>query len=100
MGTSQPISYIIPSFPKKARFIRIEGNFDHYFSVQFESMSKAIIESHRGPIRLITVKGFKDIKYYQNSAGLKRYGLKASARVMNTIKTTAFDFILYQVEKI
>ncbi|MCK5609824.1 hypothetical protein KAR91_48580, partial [Candidatus Pacearchaeota archaeon] len=53
---SDPISYLIPSFPLDTRFVRIEGNFKPSSETKFAEYVRQTIRSNAGPIYSLSLQ--------------------------------------------
>lgn len=63
MTSNSPIAFVIPSFPRETRFIRIQSNFDYIASDKWKQKVKEIIASHTGPFFLLTTKNSSQESY-------------------------------------
>jgi len=61
VGGGQPMSYMIPSFPKDARFVRLTGNFgDLTPDRPLAKLAGEAIARHVGPVRTLTANWHGD----------------------------------------
>ena len=82
MLTTEPYSYVIPSFPADSRFVRIESNLDPS-KTRFDTQIRQAIADHKGPIYSIGI-GVPDERQLKLLAS---YGLVRSD--MNNISITS-----------
>jgi hypothetical protein len=73
MAGWQPTAFVIPSFPLAVRFVRIQGNFTSPEDAgnQFNSVMRALVAAHDGPLFLLT----KDHELDDAARALETYAL-------------------------
>ncbi len=71
MTSYSPTAFVVPSFPRETRFVRVQSNFDGAASERWQQEVKEVLVAHSGPFFLLTTK-----ESFQEAPGiLKRYDL-------------------------
>lgn len=89
MLSSEPMSYVIPLFPERDRFVRVSGNMRLEPGVLLGRRALEIIREHTGPIRTLTLAPLPAVE----SARLTRFGLRLSDDPCTTFKSRNDSFL-------
>ena len=79
-------AYVIPSFARNIRFVRIMSNYTHPVETAngFNARMRALVDAHRGPLYSLFV-GWEE---WHNNQGLEIYGLKWRRTACTELKGT------------
>ncbi len=96
MGSGEPISYVIPFFPKHVRFVRIEGNFVKFIKETYlEKEIAEIIKTNQGSFLILLPE--KSNKKYMTT--LNSYNLEAEMESCKIVKSQFEQLKLCSVKR-
>jgi hypothetical protein len=85
MAGTEPMAYVIPFFPKRVRFLRIQSYFTGPSETpnQFDKQMQDIVGAHNGPIYAL----YRSYEVEAATAALTAYGLSMNAAQCRPFKT-------------